>query len=376
MASKGPAMYDVQSLIQAGIDPKTGLPLKVANAMFSASKADIKKLLRIKDEQQAIRRYVWYNLPSGLNGELIERILYYRYKGAFFYMPVVDKFYFLPYALDGEIDVYGRYLGITPLPFNGKSEVDDKGKPKAWITGLTKTPVYSLSELFDEDLSEKQVNDILADGAVLLCDYAKQISQTDLSRQQLNEAIIDIEAEMIPYMNTALLNSTGTTAVRVNNQDEQSNVAALNGQVKNAALNGERFLPVVGAVEFQELADSATKTGEPASIFMQAMESIDNFRLGTMGINNGGLFQKQAHMLQTEQNMASGADSFCLDDGLIQRQTFCDIVNAIWGLGIWCELSENVVGDMNMDGQVADGANDQGAQDGAANGGESNNESQ
>ena len=54
-----------------------------------------------------------------MDGQLLERILYYRGQGAFFYMESLEKFFFLPFALDGEIDVYGRYTGITPLPFNG-----------------------------------------------------------------------------------------------------------------------------------------------------------------------------------------------------------------------------------------------------------------
>lgn len=37
------------------------------------------------------------------------------------------------------------------------------------------------------------------------------------------------------------------------------------------------------------------------------------------------------------------------------RQNFCDIVNSIWGLGIWCDISENAVAaDRNMDGIIGD----------------------
>lgn len=40
-----------------------------------------------------------------------------------------------------------------------------------------------------------------------------------------------------------------------------------------------------------------------------------------------------------------------LQDSLSNRQYPCDIANALWGLGMWCEISEAACGmDLNMDG--------------------------
>lgn len=349
---------NLEPLLQFGIDPKTGLPMKAVSSGESGQKEAIKRLLRLQDEQQFIHRYQWYNLPDGIDGELLERILYYRGQGMFFYMPANTTFYFLPYALYSPdkstgIDVYGRYTGVTPVPFNGTASAGKNGKEEPWIIGLSRKPVYSIKL---DEIDEK----FFTESCVLLSDYSKQMSQTTLPRQSLNEPVLDIEAEFIPFMTTALMNETGVTAMRVNNQDEYSNVAELNKTVKNAALTGKRFLPTIGNVEFQELA--ASQLGNAAD-FMQAMESVDNFRLSTMGIDSNGLFQKKSHMLGVEQAQAGGASGFILDDGLYQRQRFCDIVNSIWGLGIYCELSENATGDVDMNGAVAD-EQDQSGQEG------------
>ena len=91
---------DINTLIQAGIDPKTGLPIRVDEEKCTL-KNDIRRVLRVLDEQNAINRYTWFNLPDGLDGQLIERILYYKGQGMFFYMDTDETFYFLPYALDG-----------------------------------------------------------------------------------------------------------------------------------------------------------------------------------------------------------------------------------------------------------------------------------
>lgn len=81
----GPNLPNIAELIQAGINPKTGLPIKMGGSP-SQLKEDIRKLLRIVDEQNAVNRYNWFNLPSGLTGEMIERILYYKGQLSFFYM--------------------------------------------------------------------------------------------------------------------------------------------------------------------------------------------------------------------------------------------------------------------------------------------------
>lgn len=341
-----PTMVDMDLYWQAGINPNTGLPVKFdCGGNGPGLKENIRKNLRILDEQQAIRTFVWYNLPNGLTSELIERILYYKGQGMFFYMETNDTFYFLPYALDGEIDVYGRYTGVTPIPFNGVSQVEKDGKQKPWITGLVRKPVYDikLDALTYADLT---------DSCVLLSDYCKQISQTTLSRQALQEPILDVMAEMVPFMRTSLKNSTGVMGMRVNSQDEYSNVEAASRAIDRAALEGKKYVPVVGNIDFQDLTGGETMKAEE---FMMAYQSLDNLRKGFHGIEGNGMYQKSSHMLQDEQNMNASVASFTLNDRTLNRQDFCDIVNSIWGLGIYCEPSESVLGvDRDMNGVIAD----------------------
>lgn len=53
----GPNIPDLETLWQAGINPKTGLPLKFGG-LKCMLKEDIKKFLRLIDEQDAVNRYV------------------------------------------------------------------------------------------------------------------------------------------------------------------------------------------------------------------------------------------------------------------------------------------------------------------------------
>ena len=341
--AKGPAIYDINTLMQAGINPKTGLPIKFDGNLPCNLQNAILKQLRVIDEQDAVNRYVWFNLPTGINAGLIERILFYKGQGCLFYMESDNKFYFLPYALDGSIDVYGRYTGITPLPFNGSVKASDE-KEKPWIVGLKKKPIYDV--LLPEEINQ----DILYDGCVLLSDYSKQISQTVLPRQMLNDPLLSVMSECIPYMRTALQNSTGISGMKVGNEDEQSNVAAASLAIQRAALNGEKWVPIIGSVEFQELTNTPTAKSEE---FLLTLQALDNYRLSLYGMDNGGLFQKKSHMLEAEQKMNTGNSGIILQDGLKQRLDFCDIANSIWGTSIYCEINETINGmDTNMDGKL------------------------
>lgn len=342
MAKNNARIPDIDTLIQAGFDPKIGLPLKMATEDKCMLKEQIRKTLRVLDEQNAINRYKWYNLPSSLDGQLLERILYYKGQGMFFYMETNDTFYFLPYALSGTIDVYGRFQSVTPLPFNGSSS-NEEGKEKPWITGLTRKPVYDVLQELDEEFTES---------CVLLSDYSKQISQTNIPRQILQDPILDAMSEAFPLARTSLIAHSGIKGMRVNDEDQKSQVELASKSVTRAALNGKMWIPLVGNIEYQELTDGTALKSEEFLLYMQ---SLDNFRLSLYGLDNGGLFQKKSHILQAEQDMNGGNVGLVYQDGLTLRQKFCDIVNSIWGLGIWCEASETVTGmDKNLDGEVAD----------------------
>ena len=312
-----PKIPDLKTLIQAGFDPKTGLPNKIGTK--PCLKENVKKALRLIDEQDAVNRYTWYNLPCNITSQELERMLYYKGQLAFFYMEDLDEFYFMPYALDGTIDFYGRFNTIHPVPMT--SGEDKAGKAQAELLSQIKLKcVYGIK--LPEDLTD----DDLTKSAVLLHDYSKQLSQTIIPRQIINDGIIDIEAECIPFMRTALIEETGVMGVRVQDADQAAAVQDGANSLVNAAMNGDMYVPIVGQMEFQELTNGGTGKAED---YMLAMQSLDNFRLSLYGIDNGGLFEKKAHELQSEADINGGPVGLVLQDGLSIRQNFCNIIRSI-----------------------------------------------
>ena len=351
--NKLPRMYDLDMWFNVGMDPKTGLPVKASGGECgSYAKQQIKQEIRKNDKQIALNRYKWTDLPPGLTPEIIETVLYTRGQGMMFYNENDSKFYFLPFTLQAPenstgLDCYGRYLGVTPVPLSGGA-TDENGKVQPWIPGYVKKPIY-------EPHTDLITMDDYVNKCVLLYDYAHATNEgMIIPMQQLQEGIIDVMSECIPYAQTALINATGTIGMRVNSEDEVAEANNANVQIHNAALQGRRFIPIrsTQGLDFQELA-----AGQVAKVeeYLLAMQSFDNFRLGQYGIGEGSVFTKKAHMLESEQNMNQGNVGLIYNDGLLLRQTMCILAWSLWGLSMWCEANEVIAGiDKNMDGEISE----------------------
>lgn len=373
MGKNNAKMIDPSVYLAAGVDPKTKKPLRLFETGLLKQ---IRAAFRIIDEQDAVNRYKWYNIPFELSSEEIERMLYY--KGSLIAFVVDDKFYLTPYALSGTIDVYGRYNTVKPVPMSSGTEEDsaeEKRKREKDLDNISrllsqlKLNVVKTPKDFEE-LKEEDLNN----SAVILYDYTKQLSQTILPRFTLNEGFVNAESKIIPYMSTALLAGTGIKGLRVNDADAADETKRASAQIMESALNENLFVAMTAPVDFQELSDGSPLKSEE---FLLALQSLDNIRKGTLGIENGGIFQKKAHKLESEQMGNESSVATVFQDGLSQRQHFCNIFNSIFGTNLWCMPGDAVLGqDVNLDGQAYDiddgtaAGSDMGSEGGNDNGGD------
>ena len=344
-----PKLIDPSIYKQAGIDMKTGLPTRMLDDV--KLKQNMKKILRIIDEQDAVNRYKWYNLPCNISSEELERLLYYKGQLCFFYFKELDEFYFMPFALDGDIDFYGRYNRIHPVPMSSGTEDDEKTKKlvdtQRSLLSMLKLNVVKAVKSF-EDL---ELND-LYNSAVIVWDYSRQLSQNIIPRCTVNEDLLSVIAEIPCFLRTSMIAGTGVKGMRVADEAAKDEVKIAASQVLDAALTGKLAVPITSTIEIQELFEGPTGKAQE---YLLAMQALENFRLSTYGLENGGLFEKKAHKLESEQEMNDSTVGLVYADGLAIRQNFCNIVNSIWGLSIWCEASESVVGvDINGDGAAWD----------------------
>lgn len=318
-----PTLPNIELILQAGMNPKTGLPTKLSNVAKPMLKENIRKVLRVMDEQNAITRYKWLNLPCNLTSEEVERMLYYKGQLCFFYMEELDEYYFMPYALDGSLDFYQRFKTVHPIPMNSDGADEKTNKAQADILSQIKLRcIYDEKQIKEEDKNKC---------CVLLSDYSKQLSQTNISRQILQEPILDAMSEAFPLARTSLIANSGVKGMRVQDEDQSANVKEASRGLTRAALEGDPWIPIVASIDFQDLTNGTALKSEEYLLYMQA---LDNFRLSLYGLNKGGLYQKKAHMLEGEQQANEDKNRGSYVDGLELRKHFADIANKLWGLDI------------------------------------------
>ena len=335
-------MYDTNALLEAGL-PQNKKMLKYGNAIDQNGNAVTPNLLnknlsydslfnimREQNKIETIERYMWVNVPFGLTADIIERLLFYRGRGVFYFNDKVGKFQFLPFALNGVIDEYGRYTKCNTLPFTGV-DTDEKKKKK------TQSLVYEDLELvydlpYDEE-TFKKINQQKTFG-IVLNDSSLSISQQPIIRYNYVKPVLHMMATLMQIINTAMFGNADHNLLRIENEGELDSVKTQIEAINQDILRGNRFTPIVGKLPIEPL--KTTNSADLEGLF-NTFNSLNNFLKSITGVANAGVFDKKAHLLQDEQKLnGSNADDIYYN-GLRLRQEFCLMVQAYYQYPIWCE---------------------------------------
>jgi len=337
-------MYDTSALLNAGIAP-TGTCLKYGNAIdqngntvspdlskFNLKYDSLFNIVRNQNMIETFERYMWTNVPFGLTADLIERLLYFRGKGMFYFNDKVDKFQFLPFALNGVIDEYGRFTECNTLPFTGV-DTDNEDKKKKVVQNLVyeKLPiVYDLpysKELLDNIKKRKSVG-------ILLNDSSLNISQQPVIRSNYVRPVLHLLSTLMQIINTAIYGVADHNLLQVENESELSSVNQQISAINFDILSGKRFTPIVGKFPITPLKTTGSADLEG---LWNTFNSLTNFLKSITGVANSGVFDKKAHLLQEEQKLNGSNSDDIYYNGLRQRQEFCLLVQAYYNYPIWCQ---------------------------------------
>lgn len=351
------AMYDNSLRVAAGLQPVKvkGHCAKKSNIQIHN---EIKKALRVADEADAITRYKLYNCPVDMTSLEVERLLYYRYMVYMFYYEPTSEFYIMPGVMDSTgigtgLDFNGRPRQIHPIPLVGDNESATKEERNIRSIQEALLNEYKLKVYYTPPIQELTYDEMIH-AAVPLYDYSPQwvSGQYAVPRYKLQDPFIDLMSHCLPLADGALQNSTGISTIKAD-PDGVQEVMILNDSCRDAALNGDRFIGVTDNVGRMDVLNPPGAV--QAADFLQVMQAEDNLRLQLLGRPNGGVFEKKAHMLASEQSMNAATSASAFEDGLAIRQNFADTANCIWGLGMSYEPAEGALGvDTSGDGLATD----------------------
>ena len=342
-------MYDTTALMQAGF-PLNGKLAKYGNAidsngnpitpnplLYNLDYNSMFNIMRVQNFTETIERYQWVNIPYGLTADLIERLLFFRGKGVFYFNDKVGKFQFLPFSLNGVIDEYGRFTACNTHPFTGVAEEDESKKKSK-----TQLLIYeNLDLVYDLPYNEETIENI-AKGkivGIILNDNSLMLSQQPVIRSNYVTPVLRMMATLMSIINSAMFGCADHNTIRVENEGE---LESINNQIDAINLNiirGKRFTPIVSKLPIEPL-----KTNNTANLegLFNTFNSLNNFLKSITGVANAGVFDKKAHLLQEEQELnGSNADDVYYN-GLRLRQEFCLMVQAYYGYPIWCESKRSM----------------------------------
>ena len=360
-------MYDTNALLEAGL-PQNKRMLKYGNAIDQNGNAVTPNLLnknlsydslftimREQNKIETIERYMWVNVPFGLTADIIERLLFYRGKGVFYFNDKVGKFQFLPFALNGVIDEYGRYTKCNTLPFTGVDTEEKKKKKAQSLVYEDLEIVYDLP--YDEETFQK-INEKKTFG-IILNDSSLSISQQPVIRFNYVKPVLHMMATLMQIINTAMFGNADHNLLQIENEGELESVQTQISAINQDILNGNRFTPIVGKLPITPL--KTTNSADLEGLF-NTFNSLNNFLKSITGVANAGVFDKKAHLLQDEQRLnGSNADDVYYN-GLRLRQEFCLMVQAYYQYPIWCE-SKRGMGEAQEEsfamGETSDATNTQ-----------------
>jgi len=316
------------------------------NPISKRDSKDRQILMRIfhhKHMIETIERFEWKNLPASLPSDIIERVLYFRFKGGLFYDKTLERFYFLPFALKGTIDSYGRYNSIMPVLFTGQWKSGGNGKfleDLAFMQGKEFFPIYDMPEeekLTDPGEEEVEETELVIpdDKAVILTDSTLEISQDFTPMGYLIRPIIEQLVDILVLVNIDLITSAKVFYVVAKDADQKEAIEKEFADLDNRILNGKRVVVVTSATDLKELTGSNAKD---TARYFQSYQSIDNLRKDVIGADNGGTFMKQEHTTEMETETNSNSGSFVLNNALRMRKDFCKIANKIFGLNIEVDI--------------------------------------
>lgn len=323
---------------------------------------DIKASLRVRGQAQFNTRFIWKGLPSNIDSQQLERMLYYRGMLGMFWHEDYG-FIILPVTQQARpveqkeptvyetssINFMGRWKFARAVPFNGGGEDDktdggEKQKEKEKRKEENRRLKLVLAEMGIKDvLWEVPVVDnqddavrMMKNCCVILYDYTPQISEIPQARQILENPFYDGQVELLKMIRTASFNSTGVQWVRVNNQAEADLMRDQFRVYDQMILNGVRYICISATTEIQE---SSTKSTAQMQEFWTSWQSLENLRQSCIGLGNDGMLQKSQYTNQMEMALDNIGNNPVLVDAWLQRVKFCTIANALWGTNIGVEVA-------------------------------------
>lgn len=256
---------------------------------------DYVNLVKSLNYNQCCNRYVWKNLPSNLNGPLIESMLFT--KGCLAMYIRGGTMYVLPFVNDGDLSDYSQFETIRPMAFNG-NEKQFSYKLRVNNTGG-----------FDKN-----------GDAVILYDSMPLFNGAIIPKAILHKQIDENCSKILNMIMQNLQNANKKILFECEDEGQKRQLIA---DLDNAFGSTDAFIVVKKGSEFSQNGKPIVLNNDIQIVSQSLFESWaswNNIRCMLDGIDNNGAFEKKERMITKETRGDVIQSKLNLDSGLKMRK--------------------------------------------------------
>lgn len=290
-----------QFILENGTKITFNIPVKTALG------AEYRSFIRDLDIQEFSSRYKWTGLPSYISGWTIENMLYWRSSLVGYFDG--DTLKVLPYAQNGDLNIYSMPSKVYPISYTGTNEDGKK-------LGI---------ELV---INRHGGKDTQANGALLYDRPPFFQGSKPLCRGLLNDRVIDDQSAQLERLQ---LNLAASFKKGLFTAEDKGQAESIKRDIKDAYEDNSPFIVV------KESMQSALKNGvfstdipNESQQHIETYQSLNNIRKSSMGYCTNGAFQKKERVITSEKDNENSSSYNMIDIGLEMRQLWLQQLREIY----------------------------------------------
>lgn len=265
------------------------------------------------DMNQCCSRFIWENLPNGIDSWNLERMLYFRGSVAGFKFGGLE--YILPYVMQaGSLNPYGKPSKIRPITYNGRA-------------------VAGKDDFFKQDFElpvDVEGNSTEDYSAVILYDSIPYSpSGQPCSRYAYNQILIEQIADVFARININIVVSNKKIVLQVKDPKQKDVIE----KELNAAFGSETpFVLITSELDVNNL--QSTNDYNADDLF-NTLKNYDAIRCFMSGISSKGFgAEKKERLVTGELTGAEEEKDLILDNSFDLRKKFAEDMNRKFGTNI------------------------------------------
>lgn len=271
------------------------------------------------DLNQNCNKYRWKNLPQGLTGWNLERMLYYY--GALSGFKYNDQIYVLPFTPTKELNVYGYPTTIQPISFNGRTP-DNSSKDFFGADFKVSTFIHGTSK------DDKK--------ACILLDSIPEAIGTflPLNRYAQSQILINDIIETLKRININIVVSNKKLVIQC---EDEKQADVVRQELNTGYTADEPFIVCTSPTKLPNVSQSSDLQ---ASDLFNVVKQYDSIRCQMSGILTKSFGQDKKERVNSGELMGEKEQvNLIYDVGLYLRQLWAEDMNSIFNTNI--EVEEN-----------------------------------